>query len=101
MTDFDYRAEAEKVLWAFRFPGETAAQDSLMRKNIAREVELYGRRAAAAAYRDSSEALLESKNALLDYIQTLERQGGMMGYGRSVLRKIESALAKAKELEGR
>jgi hypothetical protein len=37
-------------------------------------------------------ALKEAENALLDYVGTLEDQGGTMGYGRSVLRQLREVL---------
>jgi hypothetical protein len=34
-----------------------------------------------------------AKNALLDYIETLEKRGASLHYGRSVLRQIDMVLA--------
>lgn len=34
-------------------------------------------------------ALAEAENALLDYVERLERQGGSMNYGRSVIALIQ------------
>jgi hypothetical protein len=36
------------------------------------------------------EALAEAENALLDYVDRLEKQGGSMNYGRAVIRKIQN-----------
>lgn len=43
-------------------------------------------------------ALSEAKNALLDYIEALEKQGGSMNYGRSVIMKIDHALEQVEGL---
>lgn len=34
-------------------------------------------------------ALAEAENALLDYVERLEKQGGSMNYGRSVIALIQ------------
>jgi hypothetical protein len=36
-------------------------------------------------------AIREAENALLDYVERLEIQGGMMNYGRLVIRKLQHA----------
>ena len=38
--------------------------------------------------RECDTALAAAENALLDYVDTLERQGGSMNYGRAVLARI-------------
>ena len=38
------------------------------------------------------QALSEAKNALLDYIETIEKTGASLNYGRSVVRLIDTAL---------
>lgn len=38
-------------------------------------------------------ALVEALNALQDYVEALEAQGGSMYYGRSVIAQIEAAIA--------
>ena len=47
---------------------------------------------------DMLAALKHSHNALLDYVDQLERLGSIMGYGRSTIAACEAAIAKA---EGR
>jgi hypothetical protein len=37
-------------------------------------------------------ALVDCENALADYIPTLESHGGMMGYGKFVLKQARAAL---------
>ena len=39
------------------------------------------------------EALCHAHNALMDYVDRLERQGGSMHYGRAVIRDVEAAIA--------
>ena len=51
------------------------------------------RNEARAALALSLHALLEADNALTDYVDRLEKQGGMMGYGRSVIAKVRLAHA--------
>jgi len=41
------------------------------------------------------EAVTEAENALADYIPTIERTGGSLNYGHTVLRKCRAALANA------
>ena len=36
-------------------------------------------------------ALQEAENALLDYVERLEKKGGTMGYGRAVIRQVRAA----------
>lgn len=36
--------------------------------------------------------LIEAENALLDYVERLEKQGCKMGYGRSVIMRIQGVL---------
>jgi hypothetical protein len=43
------------------------------------------------------DAALEAENALRDYVPELERKGGSMNYGRSVIAKLQAAIAKAKQ----
>lgn len=40
-------------------------------------------------------ALVEAENALTDYIETLERQGAKLNYGRNVLAQVRAAIASA------
>jgi hypothetical protein len=44
------------------------------------------------------EALKEAEDALADYIPSLEKNGAMLNYGRSVWQRVKAAIAKA---EGR
>jgi hypothetical protein len=43
------------------------------------------------------DALREAENALLDYVERLEQQGCVMGYGRAVIKKVQEALVVALE----
>jgi hypothetical protein len=45
-------------------------------------------------------AMREAENALLDYVETLEKMGGTMGYGRSVIRQLQDVIAKAGGKDG-
>ncbi len=38
------------------------------------------------------EALREAENVLTDYIETIEKTGASLNYGRSVLRQIRAAI---------
>lgn len=51
-----------------------------------------------AAAPDLLHASVEALNALLDYVDRLERGGGVMGYGNAVIAKLRAAITKA---EGR
>ena len=65
-------------------------------KLTAEQREMHARLVAYGDGRHEAERLLrEAQNALLDYVERLEKQGGMMGYGRSVLRQIDAYLSKA------
>ncbi len=55
----------------------------------------YANACLIAAAPDLLTGCKESLNALRDYVEQLEEQGGMMGYGRSVIRRLEAAIAKA------
>ena len=44
---------------------------------------------------DLLEACKESLNALLDYVETLEKQGGSMNYGKKVIAQLVIVIAKA------
>lgn len=48
----------------------------------------------------ASHALAEADNALTDYVDRLEKQGGMMGYGRSVIAKVKMARVGAQVVLG-
>ncbi len=56
--------------------------------------ELTNARLIAAAP-DMLDALAEAENALLDYVETIEKTGASLNYGRAVLTKIRAAIAKA------
>lgn len=43
------------------------------------------------------DAAKDALTALEDYVDTLERQGGTMGFGRSVIFRLEAAIKKAEE----
>lgn len=47
---------------------------------------------AVAEVEELRALLREAQNALLDYVERLEKQGGMMNYGRSVLARIDAAM---------
>jgi len=48
-----------------------------------------------AATPELLEACKEALNALLDYVDTLEKQGCMMNYGRKVIAQLYAALLKS------
>jgi hypothetical protein len=48
-----------------------------------------------AAAPDLLEVAKESLNVLLDYVDTLEKAGGSMNYGRKVIKMLMLAIAKA------
>lgn len=43
-------------------------------------------------------ALREAHNALLDYVERLERQGCVMGYGKVVIRLVQGALVAGEQV---
>jgi hypothetical protein len=77
-----FRAEVERVHAEIRSLRNAACFEQERAENAERDNE---------ALRS---LLKEAQNALLDYVERLEKQGGMMNYGRSVLARIDDALAK-------
>lgn len=45
-------------------------------------------------------AMKEAKNALLDYVDKLEKQGGFMFYGKTVIRQLDISIKIADEIIG-
>jgi len=41
-------------------------------------------------------ACVEAENALVDYVEMLEKRGGLMGYGRATIKQVQDAIAKAR-----
>jgi hypothetical protein len=52
---------------------------------------------AAPADDEAVRLLIEAQNALLDYVERLEKQGSMMNYGRKVIAEIDAYLAKVRK----
>ncbi|MEN6402565.1 MAG: hypothetical protein ABFD94_11545 [Armatimonadia bacterium] len=77
-------------------PGYTkSAQAGISAEDAARyEAAIEAKDAALDA---CTKAMDEALNALLDYVETLEKQGGTMNYGRKVMGQLISALAAARK----
>jgi hypothetical protein len=63
-----------------------------------KQVERTANARLIAAAPELLEALEEAENALADYVQTIEKTGASLNYGRAVLLRARAAIAKA---EGR